>query len=291
MMLGGRAASHVLAETSALLLGRQVGVSRALTWLPEGVLGECARQQHASVAEALARLCASAGVRLAFLPAALSTRSMVEELAGSGVATASVVDGVFGRVARQMGWSEAIAASAHRHRELEELLRTAAADAGVESLAVLETGASAVVIADDVAGSSGPLVDPDFASRALLPHYSAILAPWSEAGKPAVFHSDGDVRWLYRDLAAVGFSAVHVTPGADTPTVAEMFAAAAHAGLCPIGGLRAAALEIERAQEAVGQVIEEIADSGVERVFVADDGGITDAAQLSALVEVFKHLD
>jgi hypothetical protein len=95
-----------------------------------------------------------------------------------------------------------------------------------------------LVVADDLAGASGWLVSPDFALEALAPCYSQITR---EAGIPAIFHSDGDVRALYPALSAAGFAGVHVAiPG--YVAIGQSILAAQAAGLVPVGGIEGAAL-------------------------------------------------
>ncbi|MGB4592734.1 MAG: uroporphyrinogen decarboxylase family protein, partial [Coriobacteriia bacterium] len=109
-------------------------------------------------------------------------------------------------------------------------------EAGVRD--AIDGGARAIVIAEDVAGSEGPLVAPDFAIGTLLPRLASVARLANEAGVPAILHSDGDIRSLLGAIKRAGFSAVHAGGGLGFDAFERLFWAARGDGLALVGGLQ-----------------------------------------------------
>ncbi|MHB1341484.1 MAG: hypothetical protein ACYCX5_06935, partial [Coriobacteriia bacterium] len=148
-------------------------------------------------------------------------------------------------------------------------------------------GARAIVIAEDLAGSQGPLVAPDFAIDMLLPRLANTVAIAAEAGVPAILHSDGDIRILLGAIHRAGFAAVHAGGGLDLDGFERLFWAAREEGLVLIGGLQSIDLGrgLPRA-EVLGSRVGLLARAG--GLLVADDGGITSPAEVTALIRALS---
>ena len=166
---------------------------------------------------------------------------LVAELHALDAAAVWAVSGVFGRVAELIGWGEALRRTAGEPGALAAQLAEALHAALDQARAGVAADADVVLVADDLAGSSGPLLSPDFALDALVPCYHAIAAEVVGGGAHAAFHSDGDIRVLMPALARAGFSAVHLA-GLPASTLATSIDAARDAGLASFGGIAAAEL-------------------------------------------------
>ncbi len=264
----------------AALAGRDVGFVCGLTWLLPDVVGALL-SDAASVppAEALASVAVAAGVDFVFVPAGeLWAAEAASILAASDIATIWSVTGVFGRVALSLGWVEALRLTAAEPGALASALAEALHDALVEMRAGIAAGVEAVLVADDLAGATGPLVAPDYALDALIPCYRSIARTARVDGVPSIFHSDGDVRVLMPSLVRAGFSAIHLA-GIGEDAWGACYTAARSEGLAVLGGLEAMSVVhgARRAGERAGRIA--LADG----LLVCDDGGITSAEEVVAL--------
>lgn len=266
-------------------LGRAVSVLRgltrehayALTWVPSEALRVLTWQERdADPAETLAAVALALHLDAVVVPAAAPwAQAAVAQLLAADVAALWAVDGVLGRAAKGVGWSEALRLSAASPGTLAATMAESLHDALDETRAGVAAGASGLLLADELASDAGWLVSPDFALEALVPCYRQLAAAseW-----PSVFHSDGDVRALYPALAHAGFSGVHVALG-DARQTAAAFQAARAVGLVPMGGISTRALFGDGAR-ATGSSAAQLAAGGP--AVVCDDGGMTSAEELAA---------
>jgi hypothetical protein len=167
-----------------------------------------------------------------------------------------------------------------------ETLTTALDEAETAMLAAVSAGvaagADAVLVADDMAGASGPIAPPEYLAGRILPRLARAAAAVRAAGLPALLHSDGDVTLLLPAIATCGFGAVHVA-GVRADAFERIAAAARRSGLVVIGGL---------GTQALGQGIASGVREGTRLatlarsapLLVADDGGITTQKEYSALL-------
>jgi len=250
-------------------------------WLPPDLLDRVADESGVSDrALAHATAATSLGVDLAFVDSdGDSAVAEVDALHEADIATVWAVPGVFGRICENLGWTEAlrltVADPGALAVRLDEALHEALEAARRGPLA----GADALLVADELAGASGPLLPPDYALDALVPCYHRLAAEAVLSGLPALFHSDGDVRVLFPSISRAGFSAVHLA-GLSPAQFAVDAAAARNAGLVVLGGLSApAALGVSR--DAGARVGAFAASLG--GVIVCDDGGITTLEELAGV--------
>jgi hypothetical protein len=241
---------------------------------------------RAAIARLLARVCGAERLDFAFVPSwAPRAREAAFSLATAGVAVAWVVHGVFWPALEALGVAEGLRAVASDPRAFvrpldEAMVRAAGAAAAGGA------GVAAVVVADDLAGSAGPLLSPAFLKAQVFPRLGRIANAARTRGVPAVLHSDGDVRSLMEAAALAGFVAVHGDGGASGRL--ESLAAARLAGVALIGGIPTAALDDGSAAAAVGERARRLACEG--GLLVADDGGITTVRQASALLAALRHV-
>lgn len=231
----------------------------------------------------VAGVCRTLGASFSFVDSsAPSADDVVVALTGADIAPMWTVSGPLWPVIERRGVLEGLRATlthpaeigAELDRGLDAIVRDVAHGAGL--------GARAIVLAEDLAGAEGPLVAPDFAIAELLPRYVRIVRTARALGVPAILHSDGDIRPLLPAIRRAGFTAVHAGGGLTLEGFERVFWAARAEGVAVIGGLLTAELGNAARAEALGSTIGVLAKAG--SLVVADDGGITTAAEMSNLV-------
>jgi hypothetical protein len=141
--------------------------------------------------------------------------------------------------------------------------------------------AEVFVVAEDLAGSGGLLVDPAFAAAHVFPRLASLAAVAAKAGRPAVLHSDGDIRMLLPAIRDAGFAGVHGGGGLDRDEFEGLYWDARRAGLAVVGGISTRSLGLGthgavRAGTGAGL----LARAG--GLLIADDGGITTPEEMAA---------
>lgn len=257
-----------------------------LTYVPHETLAPVVGGVRGPV-EDLCEACVSLGASFAFVPAdAPWAADAVEALVEAGVAPLWSVGGPLWPVIGSWGEMEGLRATLTDPAAVGERLE-ASLDGVLELVSSgVDAGARAVVLAEDVAGSGGPLVAPDFAIAELLPRYARVVESARALGVPAVFHSDGDVRPLLPAIASAGFVALHSGGGLGFEAFDRLFWTAREAGLAVIGGLLTGELGNAARAEAIGSTIGVLAQAG--GLLVADDGGITTEREVAGLVTALE---
>jgi len=253
-----------------------------LTFLPPTVLGPVA-DGITDPALALVEACLELGASFAFIPAAEPwAEAAATVLAEADIAPLWAVSGPLWPVIETRGTTEGLRATLTHPEEIGAELDGRLEELVAEVVRGARLGARALVLAEDLAGTEGPLVAPDFAIAELLPRYERIVAEARSLGLPAVFHSDGDIRPLLPAVHRSGFVAVHGGGGLGFEAFDRLYWAARDAGLAFMGGLLTAELGNAARAEAIGSTIGVLARAG--GLFVADDGGITSPREVSGLV-------
>lgn len=253
-----------------------------VTFVPPGAL-RLVLDSVADPARALAGACGVIGASFAFVPVGVPwADDAIVAVAEVDVAPMCVVSGPLWPVIEQRGVLDGLRATLTHPEEigteLDDVLDAIVRDV-VHGVGL---GARAIVLAEDLAGTEGPLVAPDFAIAELLPRYDRIVRTARALGFPAIFHSDGDIRPLLPAIRRAGFTAVHAGGGLDLEAFERVFWAARDEGIAVIGGLLTAELGNAARAEALGSSIGVLAKAG--GLFVADDGGITTPAEVGHLL-------
>ena len=275
-------------EVLAILSGESTGHATAITWTTVGALRALTWGSGIeSEPEALVAVAEAFALDLAFVPAGhvWSTRA-VSMLEAAGIAAGWIVSGVMTRACDIIGWRKALELTARAPGELAATLDSVLGDAMNEVRAGEGAGADVLLVADDIAGSCGWLVAPDFAIDALIPCYHHIAESWTTATGPAVFHSDGDVRALMPALRSASFVGIHfgAAGGAGLPS---QFGAAHGAGLVPMGGMPARSL-LENGATRTAESAAQLLTMG--SCVVADDGGLVGAEETAAFGVALQDL-
>jgi hypothetical protein len=254
-----------------------------LTFLPTDVLGPVIGASHGPVPD-LVEACDALSASFAFVPAGEAWAELAAAaLADVGVAPMWALSGPLWPVIETHGALEGLRETLTRPEQIGSELDPRLDALVAEVARGAQAGARAIVLAEDLAGTDGPLVAPDFAIAELLPRYARAVDTARALGLPAVFHSDGDIRLLLPAIARAGFVAVHTGGGLGVPAFDRLFWAAREAGLVVIGGLLTGELGNPARAEALGSMIGVLARAG--GLFVADDGGITTEGEVAGLVK------
>jgi hypothetical protein len=269
----------------AALVGEDAGFVAGITWVPEDVLDTLVFGTGASgPAESLETLVLALGLDFAFVPGDESwSADAVARLHEAGAAAIWAISGVLGRLGESVGWTDVLRKTASEPGALAGPLGEALHDALDETRRGVASGADAILVADDLAGATGPLVSPDFALDALVPCYASVAGEARRGELSAVFHSDGDVRALFPALARSGLSAVHLA-GLSSESIESSARAARAAGMAVLGGIEATALS--RGARRLGEHAAAMALEG--GMLICDDGGITSAEEVAALATAIE---
>ena len=226
------------------LLGR--GTPRPIagvSWLPERLLAELASALPTSDRR-LARVVSDAGLDFAFVPADADwSDSAARLLNDEGVAVVWAVAGPLWPAIEAHGLGRAMTLIARRPETLSEELAGQLDRVQRDVERGLMVDAAAFVLAEELASDRGPLVPPDYAITQAIPSLRGAVALICDAGRAAVFHSDGDTRALLDSMLYTGFTALHVGGGLDRDHADLLGDEVARRGLTRVGGLPASLLE------------------------------------------------
>jgi hypothetical protein len=211
--------------------------------------------------------------------------SAVAALRDAGVASAWVVPGIFGALLDPTAPAEALRTIARGGEGISAALDAALDMATLEVRRGIDAGASAIVVADDMAGSHGPLADPAFLEEKVLRRLARLAAIASDAGLPAVLHCDGDARFLMVFTAHAGFTALHGDAGGPSGVERALLSARV-AGIAFMGGVPTAELSGEPRPE-LARWRERALENG-KGLLLCDDGGITTVDEVEALLAVLR---
>jgi hypothetical protein len=254
------------------------------TWLPESLLAQLAPALPGP-ARRLARVACDAGLDFAFVPAeAPWAIDAARCLADEGLAIVWAVPGPLWPVLSRRGTARAIATTSRDPDALADAMREELERVQSDVETGLALDVAAVVIAEDLASHQGFLVAPDFAIMHAVPALARAASTIVDAGKAAVFHSDGDVRPVLDAVLETGFTALHT--GAVDPDRGVLLASEAiRRGLTLVGGLPGVLLERGGAPAARAAAELVAAERAGVRV-VADDGGLVTAAGFRTLARL-----
>lgn len=269
------------------LLPRRTPFAFGLTFIPPEALGSSIHDV-ADPAEAVLRACQELRAAFAFVPSWEPwAEKTLDALVGAGVSVFWAIEGPLWPILNAGGIAEGL-----RHTLTDPEGMAQRIESGLDAVVArarhgLESGAAGIVLAEDLAGTEGPLVAPDFAIEQLMPAYMAVVRTANEFSAPAIMHTDGDTRWLLGAIKKAGFTAVHAGGGLDFDGFERLFWAAKAADLAVIGGLQTVDLGGGRARaEVLGSRAGLLARAG--GLLLADDGGISEPQQVALLIDALS---
>lgn len=268
---------------SALEGGVETPPVAGMSFLPPDVLEGSDADDGKSSAELLAQAVVDLRLDFAFVPATAQwAEEAVKLLAARGRAALWVVDGPFWRAVGPADPIEGLKATVWDPARLTPRLDAETVRAQMYVMRGGEIGADAVVIADDLAGSNGPLVSPDYVNEYLVERYALLVASAASTGLRAVFHTDGDMRAFMPSIARAGFIGVHSGGGLRQEGFEKLLLSAREHGLALLGGI-----DTDRLREGSDSAMRMGTRAGVLAsgggLLVADDGGITTREEIAAL--------
>lgn len=146
----------------------------------------------------------------------------------------ALIDGPFQRTAGRMDFVDFLMRLGSRDEEIKKMgLKEAHFGLEVARYA-LRAGAHGIIIADDIAYTRGPYVNPNLLREFFLPLWGYQVEALKLDQVPVFFHSDGNIMSLLPDLVAAGFTGVHSlepSAGMDIALIKKEFGA----NLCLMG--------------------------------------------------------
>jgi hypothetical protein len=278
---------HLRRVESVLEGGVEKPPVAGLSYVPAEALARSKDVASKDVPALLAETVEALSLDFAFVPAdAEWAVDAVRAIQERGRAAFWAVDGPFWATLRETGIEDGLKATAWKPKSLEPRVEAEAHRAEAEVHAGIDVGADVIVIADDVAGTSGPLVAPDYLNERLVPRYALLVAIAASAGLRSVFHSDGAVAAFLPGLARAGFIGVHGGGGLPLDRFELLLGATREQGLVLLGGmdvpgLRGGAHETMR----IGTRLSVLATAG--GLILTDDGGVCTPHDLDALTAAF----
>jgi hypothetical protein len=253
-----------------------------LSFVPPAALPGLRADAAASAARSIARTCEDARLDFAFVPSwEYWAETLVEELHERGVLAWWVADGLLWPALEELGVEAGLRATVRAPESLKGPMHAGLEISRSMVRRGLSLGVDGIVIAEDLAGATGPIVSPDFIAREVMPSFELLIAPARSAGVPCFLHSDGDARVFMPGLHRAGFAAIHGDCG-GAGGVSRALDAAATAGLSLVGGLPTSDLGNPGRAIAAGTGAGVLARAG--GLLLADDGGITTSDQCAGLL-------
>lgn len=255
-------------------------MARGLTYVPDELL---ATVMHTAQADALVEACSTMELDFAFVCGGdVGSGERARSLVSVGVAPFWSISGPLGTLAEKLGWRQVLMDTIESPGALGSALDDATRLACEAVDTAAQAGAFAVVVAEDLAGSDGMMLSPDWVIDELAPRLSRIARCAEDRGLIAVFHSDGDIRSVLGSVRRAGFVAIH-TGGDGWSAFERNYAAARDAGLAVVGGLEGEALRGGE-MAAIGVGVRAAVIASGRGLLIADDGGLTTVKEVAALV-------
>ena len=160
-----------------------------------------------------------------------------------GMKVISVLGKIFTAAWMLMGMErffEAVYTQPDLVRELIDRIGTAQVRAAEKIAPMAAVGA--FWMPDDIAYHSGPMLAPDWLDRNVFSYYRRIVAICHAAGKPVIYHSDGDLTRMLDVILDCGFDGLHPIE----PESMDVYELRERVGrrLCLVGNIRVHTLSV-----------------------------------------------
>jgi len=160
-----------------------------------------------------------------------------EHLLKPGMKLIAIVGKVFTAAWQLMGFENLCMGMYEKPDLVEELIRRVGRiQVEVFKKVVQFDTVGAVWVPDDIAYHSGPMVPPEWFIEKVFPYYKTMGDICREAGKPFIYHSDGDMEQMIDTVIDAGFNALHPIE----PESMDIYAVRQRVGkrLCLLGNIR-----------------------------------------------------
>lgn len=262
------------------------GAPMGATFLPQIALSALRWNVPHEMPQMLGALVEQAHLDFVFIPAWEPwADEAVDRVATAGAATFWVIPGPLGLLAERDGWSETLRRTVRDTEMLHRDMRVALPQLIERVRRGARLKATAIVVAEDLAGAQGLLVSPDYAFDVVFPLLQEIVSAATEEALLSVWHSDGDTRSLLGAARRSGFIGVH-PGGLAGAGFAKLWGRAREAGLAVVGGISGESIRAggPPALDA-GATAMALASQG--GLLVSDDGGVSTAREVSELLVAF----
>lgn len=129
------------------------------------------------------------------------------KLAEGKIAVMGGVSGPFTRLLFLMGLEETCIA-AYEEPELFHAMMRRSIEYDIQAgLHLLEAGADAIIISEDMGYNEGTFLSPDMMRTFMLPYVREMVIAFRKAGAPIMLHCDGNMNAIMDDLVALGVDA------------------------------------------------------------------------------------
>ena len=272
----------------AVLSGERGIVSVGFTFLPEVATTSLHWGGEADAHTPLAvAVCSRLAPDFAFVPVwEPDAETTVGEIAACGTAPFVVVRGPLTSIAEEDGWAPTLRATLAEEGGFASRLDAATAVAIAQTREAAEWGAFAIVVAEDVAGATGPLVAPDYVIGDLMPRLGRIASAAHDEALAAFWHSDGDMRAFLRAATSAGFDGVHPA-GLEPHAFETLLAEARRHGLTVLGGIPGSAVR-SGGPAVIRAGVEAAVAAAQGGLLVTDDGGVSSGPELAALISALQ---
>ena len=196
----------------------------------------------------------------------------------------AVIDGPWQRLAAEKGLMALFTGLAQDRCGLARALARHADEAASLVEECLVRGTDGLLVADDLAGGSGPLISPSDVEALLGPFYNTAARAARSAGVPALFHCCGNPKGLMDIWARAGFQGLAAAQ-TDLIGTADIIAAFGPRPLLA-GGLDAAVAAAAGPDDALARQVEPLeADF---RLILSTSGGIFTWQEAKRLADLYR---
>jgi uroporphyrinogen decarboxylase len=136
---------------------------------------------------------------------------------------------------------------------------------GVGAEAMIDAGADAIAIAEDLGFKTGTFASPEVYRRHLFPYLRELIDRARRRDVPVFLHSDGDINQVLDDLVGFGISAIHPVERKSNMDIAELRSRYG-TGVCLVGNISASDTlpygPLQRIEEEVKETIRKAGGQG-----------------------------
>lgn len=120
-----------------------------------------------------------------------------------------ILQGPITFLAEGIGWHKLSQLLLKNTEEAREIIRKYITESFKPVMVALEAGCEGIVIADDLAGSYGPLISAVLLEKIYFPTIALLVQELNFNRVPSIFHSDGNILKLVSYLKETGFWGIH----------------------------------------------------------------------------------
>jgi uroporphyrinogen decarboxylase len=136
-------------------------------------------------------------------------RPSLDVLIEAGYFVFGLIQGPLTLLIHELGWHVTSRLLLKNPQDARRIMQKLANAAAQKVNAGLEAGCDGVVIADDLAGSQGPMVSPALLRECYFPALGNLIRETGSDNNPHIFHSDGDITDLVVPLMEAGCRGIH----------------------------------------------------------------------------------